>query len=183
LKCYACIEEPKDKHVKVRTGLGGGDCGFDFETSETYLVFAYKDDSGRLSTGICTLTALLEESQSNLAYLHGEPEIPERAQKKLATDRGTVCGQLVLDNPERTVDGQILLFRIGDKSLVPSDEIEPAADGSFCNRDLRPGKYVMVFRDGPDESPELTFYPGVVKPSEAAQVQVTPGETVSHLHV
>ena len=69
------------KHVKVRTGLGGGDCGFDFETSQKYLGFAYQDDSGELSTSICSSTALLEESQSNLAYLRGEPEIPERNQK------------------------------------------------------------------------------------------------------
>jgi hypothetical protein len=172
----------EDKRVKVRTGLGGGDCGFDFETSKKYLVFAYQDDSGELSTGICSSTALLEESQSNLAYLHGEPEIPESNQKKLATDRGALCGQLVLDNPARATDGQILLFRVGDKSLVPSDEIEPGADGSFCIRDLKPGKYVVVFRDGPEESPDLfAFYPGVIKPSEATEVEVAPRETVSHL--
>src|SRR2546430_11315140 len=100
------------KHVKVRTGLGGGDCGFDFETSQKYLVFAYQDDSGELSTSICSSTALLEESQSNLAYLRGEPEIPERNQKKLPTDRGALCGHLVLDNPARATDGQILLFRV-----------------------------------------------------------------------
>lgn len=172
----------EDKRVKVRTGLGGGDCGFDFETSKKYLVFAHQDDSGELSTGICSSTALLEESQSNLAYLRGEPEIPERSQKKMATDRGALCGQLVLDNPARTTDGEILLFRVGDKSLIPSDEIEPGADGSFCTRDLRPGKYVVVFRHGPDESPDLfAFYPGVIKPSEATEVEVAPGETVPRL--
>jgi hypothetical protein len=171
-----------DKRVKVRTGLGGGDCGFDFETSKKYLVFAYQDDSGQLSTGICSSTALLEESRSNLAYLRGEPEIPESNRKKLATDMGALCGQLVLDNPARMSDGQILLFRIGDKSLVPSDEIEPGADGSFCARDLRPAEYLLLFRDGPDESPDLfAFYPGVIKPSEATHVEVAPGETVSHL--
>jgi hypothetical protein len=172
----------QDKHVKVRTGLGGGDCGFDFETNKKYLVFAYKDDSGELSTSICSSTALLEESQSNLAYLRREPETPERNQKKLATDRGALCGHLVLDNPARANEGQILLFRIGDKSLVPSDEIEPESDGSFCARDLRPAKYILVFRGGPDESPDLfAFYPGVIKPSEAAEVEVAPRQTVSHL--
>ncbi len=172
----------EDKRVKVRTGLGGGDCGFDFETSKKYLVFAYQDDSGELSTGICSSTALLEESQSNLAYLRGEPEIPESNQKKLATDKGALCGQLVLDNPARATDGQILLFRAGDKSLIPSDEIAPGADGSFCARDLRPGKYVVVFRDGPDESPDLfAYFPGVIKPSEATEVEVAPRETVLHL--
>jgi hypothetical protein len=172
----------EDKHVKVRTGLGGGDCGFDFETTKIYLVFANKDDSGELSTGICSPTALLEESRSNLAYLRGELEIPESNQKKFATDRGALCGQLVLDNPAGTTDSQILLFRVGDKSPVPSDEIEPGADGSFCARDLKPAKYLLLFKHGPDESPDsFAFFPGVVKLSEATEVEVAPGETVSHL--
>lgn len=169
------------KHVQVRTGIGGGDCGFDFVTRETYLVFAYKDHSGKLSTGICSSTALVAESQSNLAYLRGEPEVPESNKKKLVTDRGAICGQLVLDNPASATEGEILLFRVGDKSLFPSDEIEPGVDGSFCIRDLRPGKYVVMFRNGPDESPELMFYPGVINPSEATEVEISPRETVSHL--
>src|SRR5260370_30567414 len=100
--------------------MGGGECGFDFETSKKYLVFAYQDDSGELSTGICSSTALLEESQSNLAYLRGEPEIPESNQKKLATDKGALCGQLVLDTPACAPAGQILLFRTRDQSLISS---------------------------------------------------------------
>lgn len=149
-----------DKRVNVRTGLGGGDCGFDFEKSKEYLVFAYQDASGELSTGICSSTALLEESQSNLAYLRGEPEIPKSDRKKLATPGGAICGQLVLDNPTHAADGEILLFRVGDKSLVPSDEAEPGADGSFCARDLRPAKYLLLFRYGPDDSPNLfAFFP------------------------
>jgi len=172
----------EDKSVKVRTGLGGGDCSFDFETSKKYLVFAYQGDSGELSTGICSATALLEESQSNLAYLRGEPEIPESNQRKLTNENGALCGHLLLDNPAHVTDGEILLFRVGDKSLVPSNRTEPGADGSFCARGLTPAKYLLIFRDGSDESPDLfAFYPGVIKPSEATEVEVVPRETVSHL--
>src|SRR6266481_2416413 len=172
----------KDRHVKVRTGLGGGDCGFDFETSKKYLVFAYQDDSSELSTGICSSTALLEESQSNLAYLRGEPEIPARNREKSASDFATLCGQLVLENPASATDGEILLFRVEDKSLVPSDDAAPGADGSFCSHELRAGKYFVVFKHTSDESPDLfAFFPGVFTPSEAAEVEVAPPETVSHL--
>ena len=81
---------------------------------------------------------------------------------------------MVLDNPARATDGQILLFRVGDKSLVPSDDAEPGADGSFCARELKAGKYIVLFRAGPDGSPDLfAFYPGVIEPSEATEVEVS----------
>jgi hypothetical protein len=41
--------------VVVRTGLGGGDCGFRFKRGEKYLVYAYVHE-GRLSTHICSRT-------------------------------------------------------------------------------------------------------------------------------
>jgi hypothetical protein len=43
--------------VEVVTGLGDGDCGFDFVVGERYLVFARRRQTdGRLSASICTLT-------------------------------------------------------------------------------------------------------------------------------
>lgn len=177
LRSYRGVQ---DKHVNLTTGVGGGDCGFNFEVNEKYLVFAYKDDSGELSTGICSSTALLEESQANLAYLRGEPEIRENV--KRATPSGALCGYVVLDNPARGNDGQIQLIRVGNKSPVPTDEAELQPDGSFCARDLRPGKYLLLFRAGSEESPNLfAFFPGVIKASEATQVEVASAETVSHL--
>jgi len=92
----------QSKHVLVSTGIGAGDCGFDFETGRKYLVFAYKGDSGELSTGICSSTALLEESQANLAYLRGEPEVPKSKQVNRASESGAICGHL-LDNPAPTI--------------------------------------------------------------------------------
>jgi len=42
--------------VVIWTGTGPGDCGYPFQVSERYLVFAAAADSGAFSTGICTLT-------------------------------------------------------------------------------------------------------------------------------
>ncbi|MDQ3714277.1 MAG: hypothetical protein M3388_18960, partial [Acidobacteriota bacterium] len=41
--------------VEVVTGMGGGDCGYDFELNENYLVYAdnYK---GKIYAGICSRT-------------------------------------------------------------------------------------------------------------------------------
>jgi hypothetical protein len=169
------------KHLKLKTGLGGGDCGFDFEVGKRYLVYASTDDAGQLSTGICTGTALLEESHGNLGYLRGDPVISDVSEKKVAIETGRLCGQLVLDNSIRSTDGQVLLFRAGNKSPIPSDEAEPENDGSFCVT-VVPGKYFLLFKDGSEESPKLfAFFPGVTKMSEATAINIEPGQTVSHL--
>lgn len=59
--------------LEVRTGLSTADCGFPFETGETYLVFA-TDDEGTLATGSCSRTALVEEAVDDLLAL-GPPPI------------------------------------------------------------------------------------------------------------
>jgi hypothetical protein len=55
--------------VNVRTGLGGGDCGFDFKPGLQYLVYAYRHTDGHLSAGICSRTRLASEAAEDLAYL------------------------------------------------------------------------------------------------------------------
>ena len=39
----------QQKNVRIRTGVGGGDCGFDFEVGKQYLVYAFADKSGQLT--------------------------------------------------------------------------------------------------------------------------------------
>jgi hypothetical protein len=78
LRSYRGVEQ---KNAVVTTGLGGGDCGFDFEVGKQYLIYA-NEDAGHLSTGICSGTALLEESRSNLAYLRGEQPFANAARDR-----------------------------------------------------------------------------------------------------
>jgi 5-hydroxyisourate hydrolase-like protein (transthyretin family) len=56
--------------VEVRTGSGGGDCGYNFQQGVRYLVFA-SQWSGTLSTGICSPTRRLDEASAELAFLEG----------------------------------------------------------------------------------------------------------------
>jgi len=51
--------EPKGDLV-VATGLGAGDCGYPLEPGQSYLVYAWIEDTGNLSTGICSGTTPLE---------------------------------------------------------------------------------------------------------------------------
>jgi hypothetical protein len=59
--------------VEVTTGMGGGDCGFNFRQSQQYLVYAHAYE-GKLSTSICSRTRLVANAQEDLTYLRGLPE-------------------------------------------------------------------------------------------------------------
>lgn len=60
----------KGSEVDVTTGMGGGDCGFEFVPAEQYLVYAYENE-GRLSTGICSRTRSISKAAEDLNYLRG----------------------------------------------------------------------------------------------------------------
>lgn len=65
----------RQREVEVRTGAGGGDCGFDFQRNEVYLVYANQSArTGRLETGICSRTALVTEAEADLAYLRSRDD-------------------------------------------------------------------------------------------------------------
>jgi hypothetical protein len=54
----------------LRTGRGGGDCGFEFTVDEHYLVYAHRDPgTGELGTSICSRTQRLADAGDDLAYI------------------------------------------------------------------------------------------------------------------
>jgi hypothetical protein len=60
--------------VRVITGMGGGDCGYNFTIGEQYLVYAYRSkDGAELSTGICTRTRPLSQAVDDLRYFDELP--------------------------------------------------------------------------------------------------------------
>jgi hypothetical protein len=54
--------------VDVRTGMGGGDCGYHFEVGKQYLVDAW-DRGHTFNTGICSRTASLDQAQTDVRIL------------------------------------------------------------------------------------------------------------------
>jgi hypothetical protein len=61
-------EESKVESMDVWTDYG--DCGFDFQAGETYLVYASEDEeTQQLGTSICYRTKRLSEAGTDLAYL------------------------------------------------------------------------------------------------------------------
>jgi hypothetical protein len=47
---------PESPEFELATGMGGGDCGVDFQEGEEYVVSAWLDKSGRWVTSICSPT-------------------------------------------------------------------------------------------------------------------------------
>jgi hypothetical protein len=62
--------EPDQKEIVIETGLGGGDCGYDFRRGMDYIVYASKKPGGALSASICTPTRPVENAGDDLKYFH-----------------------------------------------------------------------------------------------------------------
>ncbi len=54
--------------VGIRTGFGGGDCGYRFKIGVKYLIDASRNGDGFI-TGICSLTAPIQDSEVELRSL------------------------------------------------------------------------------------------------------------------
>jgi hypothetical protein len=61
--------------VSVFTAAHSAACGYRFKQGRTYLVYAYKDAEGRLSTGICGRTRRLKDAGEDLKELGAGREV------------------------------------------------------------------------------------------------------------
>jgi hypothetical protein len=68
--------------VELWTGMGGGDCGFDFKQGERYVVYASRHPDGALSTGICSRTRKASDAEAaeDLRYIASVPAAGRGAQ-------------------------------------------------------------------------------------------------------
>jgi hypothetical protein len=169
------------KPLRLSTGVGGGHCEFDFEVGKQYPVYAFKDETGELSTNICTRTTRSEKSSENLAYPRGKRVAPA-ANKEASTITSNLGGRVIPTDATGSVDSQVLLVRVESKSPVPDSEAGPYSDGYFCVTDVNPGKYHLLFVNRIDESlTSFVYFPGVTDLSEATAIDITPGHTPSDL--
>jgi hypothetical protein len=85
--------------VELRTGAGGGDCGYTFVQGRRYLVYA-RDYGRGLETGICDRTRPLDKADEDLKYL-------ETAFQPSSSGRvfGRVHFQRVAADPQRPAAG------------------------------------------------------------------------------
>lgn len=123
--------------VQVTTGMGGGDCGYNFQIGERYIVYAGFDADSILSTSICTRTRRLSEAGEDLEYIRNlskrEPgavlsgEI-RRYRRNLETEQTEQLGPLS--------EVEILIEGAGRSYNVRTDE-----SGRYKLTGLAPGTY------------------------------------------
>ena len=63
--------------VSILTGLGASDCGYDFETGQTYLVYANTGAAGSWFTSICSGTNAIEDAGAAIRLLASEAPTAE----------------------------------------------------------------------------------------------------------
>jgi len=78
--------------VEVWTPRNGAMCGYEFEMGKSYLVFARLGETGRLHTGLCTLTQSLGRAARYVLAL-GEPVVPVVDSRKPEQSRTWVTKQ------------------------------------------------------------------------------------------
>jgi protocatechuate 3,4-dioxygenase beta subunit len=133
----------EDVETEVITGLGGGDCGYEFKMGGRYIVYAYRNEKDhKLYTSICSRTRTLAEAADDLAFV-----------RELSTTRdaaGSVFGRVVKRNYQwkegenvfKPVPGvDVLIEGVGKKYEARSD-----GQGHFRVAGLPPGTYKVKIR-------------------------------------
>lgn len=141
------------EETTVLTGMGLGDCGFDFETGKQYLVFAVRIDADNLFTSICTGTSSLEHAGPALRFLRGEQPTPDDLldlqsyyKKFVPRWTGMACGVVTTTDGSPLARASVNMTQVRDEPFPPSRADDPnlsKADGNFCIPNIAPGKYLL----------------------------------------
>ena len=136
------------KQIEIRTGMGGGDCGYPFKLGESYVVYARRSKDDLLVTSICSRTAPAERAEADLQYFHNF---------KANATNGYVYGQVSdghskpkYEQAERAhiyepISGAVVTLTGGEgtRTLITGD------DGAFRFDHVPPGTYqVSAAKEG-----------------------------------
>jgi hypothetical protein len=179
--------------VIILTGMGLGDCGFDFETGKQYLVYADRIDAVNLFTSICSGTSPVEHAGPALRFLRGEKPAADDLldgqayQEKVETRwYGTACGRVTNADGTPFGEGSVEMTQIRDEPLPPMVASDPdlsKPDGSFCIPTIRPGKYLLTAEklNCDFHIRSMGYYPGVGTHSAAVPIEIRAGASFSDL--
>lgn len=140
------------KSVELLTGMGGGDCGYNFVPGERYLVYAHRSQRGLIAT-ICSRTRLLKDAAEDLAYIRNLPPAGTGA-----TIKGKVMqiSQPFEPDAERHTSTPLenIVVKISGEGIAR--DMRTDADGAFQIAGLRAGNY-KVRLDLPRSSDDESF--------------------------
>jgi hypothetical protein len=124
--------------IGVRTGFGGGDCGYTFKVGAKYLIDASKNDEVFL-TGICSLTAPVEDSEVELRTLRriAVGQRPPDLVGVLMRGTETDDGETVTPLPGVPVEAKRIAGGSAQKTATD-------AFGSFTFERLPEGKHELI---------------------------------------
>jgi hypothetical protein len=139
--------------VTVETGKGGGDCGTPLAPGKRFLIFAYREKSGDLWTGMCSGNRALTTDPADAGVLEEYRSLVKRG-------TGSVFGRVervnskweeddVRDGSREPMEG-LIIHANSDKFNAVT---RTAKDGSYDFGSLPNGKYNIV----PEITPSLDF--------------------------
>jgi hypothetical protein len=160
-----------------------GDCGFDFQTGETYLVYANTEESSKyMFTGSCTRTQRLSDAGGDLAYLFfykNDPEHSARLEGFATTDSQS---QFAFDrlHAKESVHAPVEGVTIELRSPNMTRYDRSSASGAFTFDGLPEGNYqVSAYAAGFPEVRQLLAGPQPISIKEKSctnQFLVLPGK-------
>lgn len=132
-------DEDEEEILDVWTPFG--DCGFDFQTGETYLVYADDDEESNLvSTDTCSGTKRLSDAGSDLAYLYFFENSGSDSAQLDGFATTNQFHQLEVLHVQAPVAGVVVEL----KSASGSRFTESGADGKFVFNGLAAGEYTVA---------------------------------------
>jgi len=177
--------------ISISTGLGGGDCGYDFQPNYTYLVYAGKGPDGLWFASICSGTNAIEDAGTALRLLAGEKPVAEDLLspedywklyfKEVVPKRtGSICGVVLRPDGKPLRGAQVDLWELRTDDLPPRTASDPNTStrtGHFCIQDAQPGRYFLTAEsvDFEHDARDMAFYPGVDSRRKAAELTIEPG--------
>jgi hypothetical protein len=178
-------------HVAILTGLGGGDCGYYFQTGQTYLVYASMAPAGTWFASICSGTNAIEDAGTAMRFLAGEKPTAEDllspqeyskqySEKVLPTRTGSVCGRILKPDGTPLKGAGVELWELREDDLPSRSAEDPNTstdDGHFCIEHADPGHYLLTAEssDFDHDARYIAFYPSVSSREQAIELDIKPG--------
>lgn len=155
-------DEDEDKTVDVWTSFD--DCGVDFQTGETYLVYADDDEESNLiSTDACSGTKRVSDAGADLAYLYFHENDEDDSARLDGFATLNAYHQLDASHSQQPAGGVVIEL----KSDRGSRFTESGPDGKFVFDGLAAGEYtVSAYAAGYPRTVQLVGGPQRVRVQE-----------------